>query len=357
MAEERNDDRTEPATPKRREEARERGHVARSQDLSSATVLLAGVTALWFLGHGLSGRIAAAAAGVFERLGEVDGAQENLLLHFGGAFTAVLLGFLPFVAVVVVAAVGINLAQVGFLFTTEAIAPNLERLDPVAGLGRILSFRSLARLAAGLLKVGVIGLVAGWTIAAERPRLAGLGDLAFESVVAVAVELMFTISFRSALALLVLAILEYGYQRWQYERDLRMSKQEVKEELKRYEGDPRIRERRRAVQRQLALQRMMQQVPKATVVITNPTHLAVAVRYEPASMEAPQVVAKGAELLAQRIRELAHEHGVPLVEKRELARALYGSVEVGQSIPAELYQAVAEILAYVMRLKQGPAAA
>jgi flagellar biosynthetic protein FlhB len=357
MAEERNDDRTEPATPKRREEARERGHVARSQDLSSATVLLAAVTALWFFGRGLSGGIAAAAVGVFERLGEVDGSQENLLLHFGGAFTAVLLGFLPFLAVVVVAAVGINLAQVGFLFATEAIAPNLERLDPVAGLGRILSFRGLARLAAGLLKVAVIGLVVGWTIAAERPRLAGLGDLAFESVVAVAVELMFTISFRAALALLVLAVLEYGYQRWQYERDLRMSKQEVKEELKRYEGDPRIRERRRAVQRQLALQRMMQQVPKATVVITNPTHLAVAVRYEQASMQAPQVVAKGAELLAQRIRELAHEHGVPVVEKKELARALYGSVEVGQSIPAELYQAVAEILAYVMRLKQGPAAA
>src|SRR6185295_8875298 len=166
----------------------------------------------------------------------------------------------------------------------------------------------------------------------------------------VAVELMLTLSLRAALVLLVLAVFEYGFQRWQHERDLRMSKREIREELKRYEGDPRIRERRRAIQQQLALQRMILGVPNATVVITNPTHLAVAVRYEK-SMEAPVVVAKGAELLARRIREAAQDHGIPIVERKDLARALYRSVDVGQSIPPDLYQAVAEILAYVYRLK------
>jgi flagellar biosynthetic protein FlhB len=185
---------------------------------------------------------------------------------------------------------------------------------------------------------------------AERVRLVELSGLGFEQILGVAVELMLTLSLRAALVLLVLAIFEYGFQRWQHERDLRMSKREVREELKRYEGDPRIRERRRAIQQQLALQRMILGVPDATVVITNPTHLAVAVRYEK-SMDAPLVVAKGAELLARRIREAALEHGIPIVERKDLARALYRSADVGQSIPPDLYQAVAEILAYVYRLK------
>jgi flagellar biosynthesis protein FlhB len=287
----------------------------------------------------------------------VDGERENLFMHFGGAVTAAALGFLPFVACVSVASLAVNLAQVGFLWSTESLAPDPARLDPVAGLGRLASLKGLARLVGGLLKVSLVGAVVGWTLWNERRRLSDLGDFAFESVLGTAVDLMFTLSFRAALALLVLAILEYGYQRWQYERDLRMSKQELREELKRFEGDPKVRERRRAIQRQLALQRMMQEVPKATVVITNPTHVAVAVRYLQPEMEAPVVVAKGAELLAQRIRETALEHGVPLVERRELARALYASVEVGREIPPALYQAVAEILAFVFRMKGGAAAA
>ncbi len=357
MAEDKDDERSESATPKRREEARERGHVAKSQDLSSAVVLLASVTALWFFGRDLAGGLAGAVSGSIENLAVMDGDSENLLLHFGGALTAVLLGFLPFLITVFVAALAVNLAQVGFLWSTESLAPDLNRLDPVAGLGRLLSFKGVARLIASLLKIAVVGSVVGWTIWNERARLMDLGGFVFENLMGVAVELMFTLSFRAALALLVLAILEFGYQRWQYERDLRMSKHEVREELKRFEGDPRIRERRRAIQRQLALQRMMQDVPKATVVITNPTHLAIAVKYAQKEMEAPLVVAKGAELLAQRIRETAAEHGIPVVERKELARALYKSVEVGQQIPPELYQAVAEILAFVFRMKGGVAAA
>lgn len=357
MAEERYDERTEPATPRRREEARERGHVARSADLSSAVILLAAVLALQFFGKRLVDGLFGATTAVLEHMAEVDGSAQNLLLHFGGAFMAGLLGFIPFILFIVVAAIGVNLAQVGFLFSTEPMAPNLDRLDPVAGLGRMFSTRSVARMATGLLKLSAVGLVVFLTIWSERSRLVGLMGHAFEEIVKYGTGIMLTLAFRAVLVLLVLAIFEYGYQKWQYERDLRMSKQEVREELKRFEGDPKIRERRRTIQRQLAMQRMMQKVPKATVVITNPTHLAVAVEYRKEEMEAPVVVAKGAEHLARRIREIALDHGVPVVERRELAQALYRGVEVGQAIPVELYQAVAEILAYVYRLKGLAAAA
>jgi flagellar biosynthetic protein FlhB len=350
VAEEREEDRTEPATPRRRQEARERGQVARSADLSSAAVLLAAVLALRFGGRPLIEGLFASTSTVLGGLAGVDGDPVALRAELGGAFTAVLLGFLPFLGIVVAAAVAANLAQVGFLFTADPLLPDLDRLNPVSGLGRLFSLRGLIRLVGGLLKLGVVGGVVFGTIWAERASLIELSGRGFEQIPGITVELMESLSLRAALALLALAVLEYGFQRWQFERDLRMSKRELREELRRYEGDPRIRERRRVVQRQLALDRMVLAIPQATVVITNPTHLAVAVRFEK-PMEAPVVVAKGAEQLARRIRESAMEHGVPIVERQDLARALYRDVDVGQAIPSALYQAVADILAYVYRLK------
>ncbi len=351
MPEERFEERTEPATPRRRQEARERGHVARSADLSSAVILLAAVLTLEFFGRSFLEGVFAALKGVLERLAEMDGARENLLLHFGGIAGAAALGLLPFLGVVLVAAAGINLLQVGFVFTAEPLAPKLERIDPVEGMRRIFSVRSLVRLLSGLLKVTAVGGVVFATVWGERSRLLGLLDAGFEDILKYGIGATFMVALRAVLVLLVLAILEFGYQRWQYERDLRMSRAEIREELKRYEGDPKVRERRRAVQRQLALQRMMQRVPKATVVITNPIHVAVALEYDRERMPAPVVTAKGAELLARRIREAAMEHGVPVVQRPDLAQALYRTVEVGQAIPMELYQAVAEVLAYVYRVR------
>lgn len=345
------DERTEPATPRRREEARERGHVARSQDLSSAVILLAAVVGLFLFGETFVGGLADGTRGVLGNLAGVDGARDNLLLHYGATLGAAARGTLPLLVLVVAAALAVNLVQVGFLFNAEGLAPKLGNLDPVQGFRKIFSLRSLVRLAAGLLKIAAVGAVVFASIWIERARLLGLSDRSFDEVARVLADLSLVVAFRAVLVLLVLAVVEYGYQRWQYERDLRMSRQEVREELRRYEGDPRIRERRRAIQRQLALQRMMQEVPKATVVITNPTHVAVALEYRPKEMPAPRVVAKGAELLAQRIREAAMEHGVPLVERPELARALYRTAEVGQQVPVELYQAVAEVMAYVFRLR------
>lgn len=350
MAEERDGDRTEPATPRRREEARERGQVARSADLSSAVVLLAAVLGLRFAGRPLLESLFASTSGVLGGLGNIGDDPAMVMNQFGGLFAAVLMGFLPLAGIIVAASVAVSLAQTGFLFTAEPLKPDLDRVNPVSGLGRLFSLRSLARLFGGLLKLSIVGLVVGWTIWAERGGLVELSGRGVEQVSGITVDLMQTLSLRAAIALFVLACFDYGFQKWQYELDLRMTKHEIREELKRFEGDPKIRERRRSIQRRIALQRMMAGVPQATVVITNPTHLAVAVRYEQA-MDEPVVVAKGADMMAARIRGHAMEHGVPIVERKELARALYAGVEVGEAVPSGLYKAVAEIIAYVYRLK------
>jgi len=350
------EERNQPATPRRREEARRRGHVARSADLSSAGVILAAVLALYLLGGPLARALTGSAVGVLERLATLGLQEDNLFLDLGVLFAAALLGALPLLGVVAAAALGVNVLQTGFLFAPEAVAPKGERLDPVRGLARIFSVRSLARLATGLLKVAAVAAVVGVSLWARRERLAALAGLPFEESLAFALDTLFLLSIRAALALLVLGILEYGYQRWQHERDLRMSRRELREELRRFEGDPRVRERRRAVQKQLALQGMVRKVAQATVVLANPGHLAVALEFDPERMEAPVVVAKGARALARRIRELATEHGVPIVE-RDLAKALYNKVDVGQPVPAELFQPVADVLAYVYRIRGMTAAA
>ena len=357
MPEERLDERTEPATPRRRREARERGHVARSADLASAVVLLAAVLALEFTGASAAAGVRASVAGVLGRLAEVDGGPQDLLLRFGGALSAAFLGLLPFAVAVMGAAAGIHLLQVGFLWTAKPLVPQLERLDPVEGFRRIFSGRSVVRSLGGLLKAGAVAAVVLLTLWAERERLAGLSGAAFEDTLKFGAGAVFVLSLRAALALLVLGLLDYGYQRWQYERDLRMSRAEVREELKRYEGDPRVRDRRRQVQRQLAQQRMLLRVPGATLVVADPERLAVALEYDAAKDPAPVVAAKGAGALARRIRDAAAEHGVPVVERPDLARSLYRAVEAGGAVPEGMFEEVAEVVAWAYRLKNAAAAA
>lgn len=350
MSDGRDEERTEPATPRRREEARRHGRVARSADLSSAVVLLAAVLALPLLGGPLARGLAGSTAGAFERMAALGCPESDLFADLGGLFTASLAAALPLLGALAAAALAVNLLQVGFLFAPEAVAPKAERLDLGRGLARIFSARSALRGAAGLLKVAAVGAVVALSLWAERDALAALAGRPFEQALGAALGMLFVLSLRAALALVALGVLDYAAQRWQHERDLRMSRRELREELRRYEGDPRVRERRRAVQRQLALQRMVGRVPKAAVVLANPTNLAVALEYDPERMEAPVVVAKGARALARRIRELATEHGVPIVE-RDLAKAIYRRVEVGQPIPAELYPPVAEVLAFVFQAR------
>ena len=351
MPEDSFEEKTEPATPRRRQEARERGHVARSTDLNSAVILLAAIIALNFFGKSLAEGMLITSNYIFEHLGTIDIDRNNISGFFYSGMYVVIMSVLPFLIIITVFALAINLLQVGFVLNSEPLTPNLDRLNPISGLQRLFSLRGFIKLLAGMFKVLAVGTVLFMTIWSERFRLLALVDMDFRQIVEYIVEISLLLSLRAALVLIVIALLDFGYQRWQYEKDLRMSKFEIKEEMKRLEGDPKVRERRRVIQRQLALQRMMQKVPKATVVITNPTEIAVALQYEKGEMDAPIVVAKGMGLIAERIRNIAVENSIPIIEKPPLARALYKMVEVGQVIHPDLYEAVAEVLAYVYKLK------
>lgn len=347
------DDRTEAATPRRRQEARKHGQVARSVEVNSAAILLATLGVL-----GASGGAIYTGLGGFMRqllgdtLAHPDVSEEglhvlalNVLLTIGKAAG-------PAIATGFVVGLAANLAQVGLVLSLEPLAPRLSRLDPAAGMARIFSGRALAELVKSCAKIAIVGYYGYVTLRQEYPALVATGAMEPGQILATLGNLAFKLGLRVAVALAVLAALDYMYQRWEFEKSIRMTKQEVKEELRQTEGDPLLRARIRARQRQIATHRMMQEVPKADVVVTNPVRLAVALKYDPGTMKAPKVVAKGARLMAQRIRDIAAANGVPIVENKPLAQALYKAVDVGKEIPAHLYKAVAEILAYVYYLNK-----
>lgn len=344
-------DKSQEATPHRRQQAREQGHVARSHDLASAGLLLIGLFALWLL----SGEL-------FEYFGRMTReqlggpawirAEAQTITAQYWRHTAGLVRYVgPILGLMLLAGVLVHLLQTGLLFLPEKLAPDPSRISPVQGFARIFSLQNVVRLAFGLFKLGVIGAVAYYTVRARRDELMGLAALSVGAVAQVILELLFSVALKIALALAALAVLDMIFQHWKYERDIRMTPQEVREEFKNLEGNPQVIARRKQVQRQLAMGRVSSAVPKADVVVTNPTELAVAIQYDPETMAAPIVVAKGAGTIAQRIRQLALEHGVPIVERKPLAQALYREVEVGKPIPHDKYAAVAEVLAYVYQLK------
>jgi flagellar biosynthetic protein FlhB len=352
MAESTGQERTERATGKRRMEARKRGQVALSREVPSALILIAVLGVFYFAGSGVFDDLMR----LFSRFfGQLHTARIRTISD-ASALAAALFqdGFwllAPMVLPLLVAGLAGNVLQVGFEFHVEPLSPKLSKLNPLAGAKRILSLRGLVEMAKSILKIGFVALIA-WSVVSgyltEFPTLVrrDIGSIwEFTHTVA------FRIIFYVCLAMIVLAALDYGYQRWQHEKSLRMTKQEVKDERKQAEGDPQVKSRIRSLQRQAAYRRMMAEVPKADVVITNPTHLAVALRFDPAEMAAPRVVAKGADHLAERIRDIARAHDVPLVENKPLAQALYKLAEPGDAIPVDLYRAVAEVLAYVYRLK------
>jgi flagellar biosynthetic protein FlhB len=350
MPEERFEDRTEPATPRRRQEVRQAGRVARSMDLNSAVVILAGILALNFFGKSIAQLLIQSSTLVLGNLDRIDAGVDDVYRMASMGFTLLGKMLLPIVIAVIVCALAINFAQVGFVVSFEPFTPNIERFNPITGLGRIFSLRGLVRLCMSVLKVIVVGVVLFLTMWAERYNLVGLIEKDFLTIVDYIVEIAFVLMLRAALAILLVSLLDRLYQKWQFERDIMMTRTEVKEELKRLEGDPKIRERRRALHRQLAIQRMLGRVPRATVVITNPVEIAVALQYE-RMMEAPLVIAKGKGVLAERIKRIALDNGIPIVERPPLAQALYRMVEVGEMIPPLLYEAVAEVIAYVYRLR------
>lgn len=351
MADDSFQERTEQATPRKREEARRKGHVARSQELVSVTVLGAGLLALHALGPGIVARLAALSRGCFADPLATPLAPDTLPPLATGLFREVVLALAPFTAVVAATGFLANVAQTGFLLSGEGVTPRLDRIDPLRRLKAYLSTRGLVEAAKMLAKVAVVTAVAALAVRAEMPRLLALSWGGPAASSAEAWRVAFGVGMKVVGLLLVVAVLDAAYQRWQHERDIRMSRDELKEEYRQQEGDPMIKARVRSVQRELARRRMMAEVPKADVVVTNPTHVAVALRYDPDTMGAPVVVAKGMRRVAERIRAIAREHGVPVLESPALARTIFKAVKVGGVIPVALYRAVAEILALAYRLK------
>jgi flagellar biosynthetic protein FlhB len=342
---------TEKPTPKRIRDARKEGRVARSQELIAASGLLIGVMLLTGPGSGivseLSGMLVDAVNAVaFVDTGSLD-LQEmfiNIVWRLGPSLAILMVG-------VMLTSILVTGVQTQFLWNTKGLKPDFKRLNPIQGIkNKFFSIRGAAELAKSILKLVVIGWVAYSFLTSHYEEVLNLGNFTLKSGIAVWMDLAVSLAIRVGTAYLLLAIIDYIYQRWEYMRSLRMTKQEIKEEYKQAEGDPLLKGRIRGQQRQMAQRRMMSKVPDATVVITNPTHFAVALEYSPELM-APVVVAKGAYKVAERIIEIAKEKEVPVIQNVPLARGLYRAVEIDQEISPEFYRAVAEVLAYIFKMK------
>lgn len=358
MAENDDKERTEAPTPRRRQEARERGQVALSHEIVGVSLLFTIVLALTLGGDGVAGGIGELIASTFRKLGE-QGPREMTLedavthvLGIGLAGGKLILGILlPIFAVGLFAAY----SQVGFALSSKALEFNPEKLDPSSGLQRIFSLRSTVTTTMGLLKLTFISGAMTAAAYAHFEEVAATGSMELGPALAAIGHITLRCLSAGLVAMLVLALADLAYQRWQHEKDLKMSKDEIRQEMKQAEGDPHVKSRIRRAQRELASRRMMQDVPKATVVVTNPTHFAVALRYDreedAAKGRAPRIVAKGVDQVAQRIKEVAREAGVIVYEDAPLARTLHAKCEIGDTVPVELYQAVAGVLAYVYRIQ------
>ncbi|WP_456388226.1 flagellar biosynthesis protein FlhB [Desulfolithobacter sp.] len=344
-------ERTESPSAKRRQDFREKGQVAQSREVATAALFTTMLLLWWFYAPSFWGHLARLAGSIWASAGTFSITPSSV--HQFSVFLLQQLGLLmaPLFLLALVIGFFSTFSQVGWLFTTKPLIPDFSKLDPIKGVGRFFSKRSLVELIKSTLKVVIIGYIAFRTIEGEFDRLLILMDAelidSLRYFAVVAAKIMLKVSG----VMIVLAIIDYGFVRWEMEEKMKMTKQEQKEEMKDTEGDPHIKSKIRTIQQQMARSRMMAAVPDADVVITNPTRIAVAIQYRMSEMEAPIVLAKGQELVAGKIRELAREHNVPIVENPPVARLLHSKVEIGQSIPEELFRAVAEILAHVYSLK------
>jgi flagellar biosynthetic protein FlhB len=342
--------RTEEPTPRRRERAYEEGKFALSSELTSGVMVFVGVGGLALLADSFGDGILTHTRNLLSNLPSRELPTEMVeklmtgMFERGLAVAGALLGFL------VAAALAVNFGQVGFHLNTERVGIDWERASPLH-MDRLFSWSKLMRGLIMILKVVAVATVAWWILRDRGGEVAQVGDGNLRSTVSHSWALLIRLALGMAGTLLVIGAIDYGWQFWQFERSLYMTKQEIKDEMKQEEGDPQIRARIRKMQRETAQRKMYREVPKATVVVTNPTHLAVALRYEPGKMTAPKVIAKGAGHVAKRIVELARKSGVPVIERKPLAQALFKTVKIDREVPMGLYLLVAEVLAYVYKLK------
>ncbi len=346
-------EKTEKATPKRKKEAREKGQVLQSKEINSAFILLFVFLTLQLSGSYIYKNILKFTKLTYEKLVQTEG------LFTVGEVNRTMIDMIIITSKVVAPMMGIafligmicSYTQIGFLFTTKSLKFDLNRINPINGFKKIFSKKSLVELFKSLIKIGVVGYITFSYLFKQSKKLLNLLDMELTQISIFLLQTTINVAIRAAVVLIILAILDYVYQSWEYENELKMSKQEVKEEYKQMEGDPLLKSKIKEKQRQISMRRMMQDIPKADVIITNPTHYAIAVRYDSDVDSAPCILAKGKDLIAFNIRKVAKENDIPLVENKPLARTLYYNLDIGDLVPPDLYQAVAEVLAYVYKLK------
>ncbi|CAM4034441.1 flagellar biosynthesis protein FlhB [Lederbergia lenta] len=345
-------EKTEKATPKKRQDSKKKGQTAKSQDVNTAIGLLAVFGFLSFFSSQMGSIILATFRHTFSTYMLMDVTEANVQLVLMDILKELVFLLGPIMLVALVAGIAANLLQVGFMFTTEPLQPKLEKLDPIKGLKRIFSIRAIVELMKSILKIGFVGVITVSVLWMRFDEVLVLAHQSVASALKTIGSLTLQMGIAASLALLFLSLFDFLYQKYDFEKNIRMSKQDLKDEYKNMEGDPLIKSKIKQKQREMAMSRMMQEVPKADVIITNPTHYAIALKYDETNADAPIVVAKGVDFMAQKIKLIAGNHKIVMVENRPLARSLYDQVEIGEVIPDDFFKAVAEILAYVYRIKQ-----
>ena len=353
MAEQEGQEKTEVPTEKKRRESREEGQVAFSKELSSAALLAGIVLTLVATSPIILDAMRQLMSQIFRDLAQSEELSIDSIFTLSGEILSIILpAFAPFAAVIIFAGIFASVLQVGVMITFKAISPKFNKISPLTGLKRLFSSQSLADFLKSMAKLIIVGFVGYLTYIDKITELNGLSVSTPESILIYNFTVVAEVAGKIVLALVAIAIFDYFYQRWHHEQQLMMTKQEVKDETKQTEGDPQLKARIRQIQREMSNARMMQEVPKADAVIVNPTHFSVAILYDRDVMSAPEVIAKGADHLALRMRTVARENNVPILERPELARDLYANVEIGDDIPERFYKAIAEILAFVYRLRK-----
>ena len=352
MAEQQGQEKTEAPTEKKRRESREEGQVAFSRELPSAALLAGILLTLIATSPLILDAFREMTTQIFREMSKADELSIGSLYDLSGEiFSTLLPAFAPFAAIIVLVGILASVLQVGVQITLKAIAPKFNKISPLTGLKRLFSTQSLADFLKSMAKLIIVGIVGYITYMDKITELNGLSVATPEAILEYNFTVVAEVSGKIVLALVAIAIFDYLYQRWHHEKQLMMTKQEVKEETKQTEGDPQLKARIRQIQREMSNARMMQEVPKADALIVNPTHFSVAILYDRDVMEAPEVTAKGTDHMALRMRTVARENSVPILERPELARDLYANVEIGETIPERFYKAIAEILAFVYRLR------
>lgn len=351
MAEGNDQEKTEAPSQQRLDKARADGQVPQSRELATFVVLMTGGVGLWWMAHDLGLTLSKIVRGSLQFDSGIARDSSHVMAMLSSQFYAAAMALTPFLALMVMATLASPLLIRGWVFSTKAFFPDFNRMNPLTGIKRVFSTQSLVELGKSLAKVGLLGVMAVWLIWSNLDAIFSLSLEAPSTAIQHMGNLIGKVFLLASGAMIFIVVLDLPYQLWSYTNKLKMTKEELRQEARESEGDPHVKGRIRAQQREMARRRMMAEVPKADVVVTNPSHYAVALKYTEGKMGAPRVIAKGADAVAARIRELAAENKVPLLEAPPLARALFRHTELGDEIPATLYAAVAEVLAYVFQLR------